>query len=102
MPAWHYFVKPTNLAFHDLRSSQTSTLPRNIISLLGLGLKFCPVAKVTCTNNDIATTLSRHQRDLWLKHYFKTHDNPASFDDNNVNLRLYTKSKWIPPPLGDP
>ena len=99
MLAWYYFTKPTHLAYHDLRSEHNvkCVLPRNITSLLGLGLKFCPTPRYTFSRTDIDTTLSRHRRDLWLRHYFKTQASAATLDPN-ANLRLYVKSKWIPPP----
>ena len=50
MPAWYYFDRPTNLAFHDLT---TSSAPNNLRSLLGLGLKFIPVPPYTPTRQKI-------------------------------------------------
>jgi hypothetical protein len=73
MPIWYYFSCPINLAYHNLRSIKTSTttLSTNIKSLLGLGLKFCPTPRYTSSTTDVASTLTRHLRDLRLKHYFR-------------------------------
>lgn len=96
MPSWFYFARPSNYAFHDLRTDKSSgSIPKNIHTLLGLGLKFCPTPRYTTTKTTIQNTLSRHQRDLWLRHYFKKKDTVLSED---YNPRLYVKSKWIPPP----
>ena len=92
MPAWYYFVRPRNTAFHDLRDNKDTPIQYHIKSLLGLSLKFCPTPRYTHNKTTIATTLLRHQRDLWLKHYFI--DSPL---DSNYNPRLYSKSSWIPP-----
>jgi hypothetical protein len=96
MPAWYYFSRPTNLAFHDLRRSKLlkTILPTNVKSLLGLGLKFCPTPRHTTNSTIVASTLTRHLRDLQLKHYFLK--NPPENDDT-YNPRLYIKSKWVPP-----
>jgi hypothetical protein len=94
MPAWYYFSRPTQLAFHDLRRNKLKTmhLPTNIKSLLGLGLKFCPTPQLTTNRTVVTTTLDRHLRDLQLKHCFLNKPPPDDF-----NPRLYMKSKWIPP-----
>jgi hypothetical protein len=95
MPAWFYFSRPTHLSFHDLRNpSNTMTLlPTYVKSLLVLGLKFCPIPQYTTKNTVVKSMLSRHIRDLHLKHHF--HDNPPTGD---FNPRLYIRSKWLPQP----
>jgi hypothetical protein len=94
MPTWYYFVRPTNLAFHDLRQQKQKTnLSKYIKSLLGLGLKFCPTPRRTTDTTTITRTLDRHQRDLWLRYYFK--GKPP--DNEQYNPRLYTPSTWMPP-----
>ena len=94
LPAWYYFMRPSNSAFHDLRSDKTQPLPPFIKSLLGLSLKFCPTPRLTSSLSIINTTLVRHQRDLLLKHYFKSHPPPTN---DTYNPRLYVRSKWTPP-----
>ena len=95
MPAWYYFARPSHYAFHDLRIDKTTTIiPKNIHTLLGLGLKFCPTPRNTSTKNDIKLSLQRNQRDIWLRHYFKKKD-AALMED--YNPRLYLKSRWTPP-----
>ena len=93
MPCWYYFAKPTNFAYHDLREDKTTKLPRSVISLLGLSLKFCPTPRLTPSKTDVENTISRYQRDLFLKHYFKN-DAPL---DAPKDLRLYARSTWTPP-----
>ena len=92
MPAWYYFVRPCNPSFHDLRNNKDTPISYHVKSLLGLSLKFCPTPRYTHNNTTLSTTLRRHQRDLWLKNYFK--DNIL---DDNYNPRLYFKSSWLPP-----
>ena len=101
-PAWYYFVRPNNMAYHDLRSNKSTPLPKSITTLLGLGLKLCPNPKFTSNATNIRSTLDRNNRDLMLKHYFFKYKNNANLyndaDEINFNARLYVKSKWTPPP----
>ena len=75
IPAWSYFTRPRHSAFHDLRLNKECPLPHSFKSLLGLGLKFCPNPKHATNPQTLRHTLDRHQRDLWLKHFFK--NNPT-------------------------
>ena len=45
MPTWYYFLRPSNMAFHD--SHETTQTTKNLRSLLGLGLKFIPTPSLT-------------------------------------------------------
>ena len=45
-PTWYYFSRPSHLAFHDF--TQQKQPPKNLRSLLGLGLKFIPTPHLTC------------------------------------------------------
>ena len=92
MPSWYYFVRPSNSSFHDLRTKKDIPISHHIKSLLGLSSKFCPTPRYTHNNTILNNTLKRHQRDLWLKHYFI--DSPL---DDDYNPRLYHKSTWTPP-----
>ena len=65
MLAWFYFDCPRHLAYHDMTVCST---PMNIRSLLGLGLKFCPVPRHTKRFNP--DNLTRFRRDLKVKTYF--------------------------------
>jgi hypothetical protein len=88
-------LRPTHPTSHDLRSNTKikTVIPTNIKSLLGLGLKFCPIPRYTTNPTIVTSTLTRHRRDLQLKHCFLKEDHP----DDNYNPRLYLKSKWMPP-----
>jgi hypothetical protein len=94
MPSWYYFLRPTQVAFHDLHNllNSDTILPANVKSLLGLGLKFCPTPRYATNPTVVNSTLSRHHWDIHLKHYFKNEPNTGEY-----NPRLYVKSKWMPP-----
>ena len=88
MLAWFYFDRPRNLAFHDLT---TCSVPPNLKTLLGLGLKFCPVPRHT--SNASADALFRFRKDVLCKAYFAGPDpDLAEFDPV-----LYHPKGWIPP-----
>ena len=55
------------MALHDL-TSPTTEIPTNLDSLIGLGLKFCPIPRYTPT--DTTDTLARFQKDLYVKTFF--------------------------------
>ena len=44
-PTWYYFSRPSPLTFHDF--TQQKQPPKNLRSLLGLGLKFIPIPHLT-------------------------------------------------------
>ena len=89
MPAWYYFDRPNNLAFHDLTTS--STPPRNLRSLLGLGLKFCPTPRFS--TKCVADTFERFHHDLYCKIFYAG----ESFDDDNdYDPKMYINSGWTP------
>ena len=67
MPLWYYHSRATNMAFHDLTDASTS-IPPNLDTLLGLGLKFCPIPRFTPT--DTSATLACFQKDLYVKTFF--------------------------------
>lgn len=90
MPAWYYFDRPSHLAFHDLTTLVSP--PKNLRSLLGLGLKFCPTPCYTTYN--LNPTLNRFKRDLWLKTFFA--GNPLEANDTYTS-KMYVKSSWTPP-----
>ena len=100
MPAWFYFSRPTNLAFHNLTS--TLTPPRYLKSLLGLGLKFIPTPRKTTAWSELSKVdpmrphgFPRLHRDLHLRCHFAGN---SMNDEEDYNPRMYLTSKWTPPP----
>ena len=65
MPSWFYFVCASNLAFDNLTTALTP--PKNLRSLLGLGLKFCPIPHKSTFN---PSTLLRFTRNINLCTFF--------------------------------
>ena len=89
MPAWYYFDRPHNMAFHDLTT--TAQPPRNLRSLLGLGLKFCPTPRFS--TNCVADTFLRFHHDLFCKIFYTG----KPFDeDNDYDPKMYINSNWTP------
>ena len=74
MPLWHYFSRPDNLELHDLTLPSTD-LPKSLKSVIGLGLKFCPVP--TILNRRPTTTFARFRKDLLTKVYFSGRPNES-------------------------
>ena len=99
MPAWYYFNRPTNLAFHNFTS--TIKPPSNLRSLLGLGLKFIPTP--TFTNNPtniLNTTLEQYTRNLSCKTYYAVEeddDNSNTLEEEEFDKKMYIHSKTCPP-----
>lgn len=102
MPSWYYFARPTKYAFHNLTTRLQP--PKNLRSLLGLGLKFIPTPSYTknwSTMRD--TSLSRLDRSLRLQAYFASSvanadDDASDSDDDEYNPKMYIRSSWMPPP----
>lgn len=102
MDDWYYFDRPSNLAFHDL--TKEILPPKNLRTLLGLGLKFIPTPRYTSS----AVTLTGDTRDkpdlsrtlpkFKLALHKKCHFGDAIPDDDDYNPRMYIKSHWTPPP----
>ena len=93
MPCWYYFSRPSHLAYHDF--TRTIRAPRNIRSLLGLGLKFIPTPKLTNRWSHI-NPLPRFRRAIHLKFYFGGPTDNEETDDE-YNPRMYLPSSWTPP-----
>jgi hypothetical protein len=99
MTVFYYFNRPTNLAFHDLTSRLSP--PKNLRSLLGLGLKFIP----TPHQSTLASTLyskegafPRLSRSIELRCFFIDSDHlDPSEPSVNYNPRMYINSDWSPP-----
>ena len=104
MPTWYYFARPTHLAFHDFTRSKTA--PKNLRSLLGLGLKFIPTPRYSNKWPNLkASTFDRFKRSLHLRIHFAntTNDSNLTQDEQEAaaeayNPRMYVKSHWSPPP----
>ena len=95
MPAWSYFSRPTNLAFHDL--TRDLKPPKNLRSLLGLSLKFIPNPRYNVPWKAYKTIiLPRFDTDLRVKTFFAT-ENPVDDGSQNYNPRMYIRSGWRPP-----
>jgi hypothetical protein len=88
MPIWYYFDRPTHLAYHDLTSILDP--PKNLQSLLGLGLKFCPSPRFSQTS--VTNSLERFKKDLFCKTYFAGRIK----SDPNFDTKLHVKSNWVP------
>ena len=100
MPAWFYFNRPTNLAFHDLTTNLTP--PRNLKSLLGLSLKFIPTPHKTTSWSTLGRNdpmrphgFLRLHRDLHLRCHFA---GAPPTDNDAYNPRMHLPSRWTPPP----
>ena len=87
MPYWYYKSRPYNLACHDLTTYLPP--PPNLGTLLGLGLKFCPIPKYT--SGDSSTTIRRFTRDIYIRDIFA-----GEMPQPHFNPKLYTPSKWEP------
>ena len=87
MPAWLYYSRPSNIAFHNL-CLPSFPLPAGLKSLLGLGLSFCP--RPPMTNNKSAVQLKRFYRDCNTRMFFG--GSPNADDDTG----LFVRSDWEP------
>jgi hypothetical protein len=97
MPTWYYFSRPTHLAFHDFTLHKTP--PKNLKSLLGLGLKFIPTPSNTNSWSKIKSSgLDRLKRSLHLRFHFATKATNNTEDDTKYDPKLYVPSSWSPPP----
>lgn len=95
MPTWYYFARPSHLAFHDF--TKTKHPPKNLRSLLGLGMKFIPTPRYSNKWTTI-DTMPRFSRNIYLRFYFATNNNNLP-DENEgeYNPKMYVPSKWTPP-----
>lgn len=92
MPTWYFFARPSNLGFHDL-TQESTRVPKNLASLLGLGLKFIPTPRSTPTKSKLDTMCtSRLFRDMRLKSFYA--GEPNNFEPS----KMYIPSNWTPKP----
>ena len=101
MSAFYYFNRPTNLAFHDLTSRLSP--PKNLRSLLGLGLKFIPTPHVPTLSSTLFSdkgAFPRLHRSIDLRCFFidSNHLDPSQ-PSEGYNPRMYIPSEWKPPSL---
>jgi hypothetical protein len=96
MPTWYYFSRPTHLAFHDFTLHKMP--PKNLKSLLGLGLKFIPTPTNTNNWSKIKTSgLERLKRSLRLRFYFANNPTNNTEDKTDYDPKTYVPSSWSPP-----
>ena len=89
MPAWFYFDRPINLAFHDLTT--TAAPPRNLRSLLGLGHKFCPTPRFSASC--VKDIFTRYHHDFYCKIFYAGQDFGA---ESTYDPKMYINSDWTP------
>jgi hypothetical protein len=96
MHPWAYFIRPSNMAFHDL--STVLKPPKNLRSLLGLSLKF-----ITSPRTNVPWTafedhsFTRFDRKVKFKVFMADHEDGGTYKPD-----LYVKSRWTPPPWKNP
>ena len=92
MPLWYYHSRAKNMAMHDV-TLPTTNVPKNLDSLLGLGLKFCPIPRYT--TRDPSASLNRFRKDLFVKTFFC--GRPMTREEIYVpNFKV--ESDWEPKP----
>ena len=92
MPAWLYFDRASNMAYHNLLINKKQ-LPPGTQSLLGLGLGFCPAPRLSTRANDV--DLDRFDANLKLRMFF---DDDNDNDNTRMIPKLYVRSNWKPHP----
>ena len=96
MPAWSYFERPTNFAFHDLTTFIKP--PPNLKSLLGNSLKYIPTQRFTNNFTKLSTeSLTRLNRDLDIRMFFA---GDKIEDNDDFDSAMHIKSDWTPPTYG--
>ena len=94
MLTWLYFDRPRHLVYHNMITCFTSMNSR---SLLGLGLKFCPVPRHTKRFN--TENFIRFRKNLTVKTYFSSkedNDNEGGKTDDESDPKLYMNIGWDP------
>lgn len=102
MPWWQYHNRPKNSAFHDLTTILPA--PKNLRSLLGLGLKFIPSTNKKTTKNDLRDSLIRFKKDVFCASYFNpnflnntsNNNNDNNMNEPNKDMTFYIRSNWTP------
>ena len=89
MEKWFYLFRPTNLAFHDFTIGKVA--PKELQSLLGLGVNFCPTHIHPTLNID--KSMERFKRYLRIWSVFAGSEDLIPL----ANPKIYIRSKWKPP-----
>ena len=76
---------------HDLTTRSTTTIPKNLSSLIGLGMKFCPIEKFTTVSP--TTTLNRFRKDLYVKTFYAGKKRKV---EEVFIPKMHVESKWEP------
>jgi hypothetical protein len=87
LPLWYFWERPLNTVCHDLTTRTRP--PWNLQSLLGLGLKFCPIPRETTRNID--SGIHRFTPSAKLKHFYGTNK-----PDDLFEPRTHLPSLWEP------
>ena len=85
---WFYFYQPTNLAFNNITIGKVA--PKELQSLLGLGVSFCPTPLRPTLNID--NSMERFERDLHIWSIFAGSKDIIPL----ANPIIYIRSKWKP------
>ena len=94
MPAWYYFSRPSNMAFHDFTKRHKPQ--KNLRSLLGLGLEFIPTPSLTnCWSRLKQSSYERLFRSVHLRFHFA--GKPPSEGTTTYDPKIYVHSTWTPP-----
>ena len=99
MQLWYYFSRATNMQLHDLTLATTDT-PKNMTSLVGLGMQFIPIPR--STKQDVDATINRFRKDFFTKVYFS--GRPIEHKEEFIP-KLHVPSDWepkfwdLPPPI---
>jgi len=78
------------MEMHDLTESLT-IIPKNLSSLIGLGMKFCPIEIYTTVNP--TETLDRFRKDLYTKTFYA--GRPQKREDVFIP-KMHVESNWEP------
>jgi hypothetical protein len=107
MKPYHYYMRPNNMAYHNLCSDTTP--PPGIASLLGLGLKFC--IESPRPNQGLDLSILRFRRSVRLHFHFSNQEEGKESDGASASTEqddaetyiplLYIPSTWDPPPKFD-
>ena len=94
MPTWLYFSRASNMAMHDLTTSQKP--PSNIKCLLDLNLKFIPRRRFT--TYDLDDTIQRFRKQVFIQDYYlhNPHDSTTVETDSTYNHKLHIPTHWVP------
>ena len=90
MQLWFYFSRATNMQLHDLTLTTTDT-PKNMSSLVGLGMQFIPIPR--STKQDVDSTINRFRKDFFTKVYFS--GRPIEREEDFIP-KLHVPTDWEP------